>query len=80
MHDKHSHVWGQKGTTATNDSEPEIILICEAVGLLDHVEPFSIPFWVPIIIRHLLFRVPKGDHNFDNHPHKYHIVRTPVPK
>ena len=30
-----------------------------------------VPFWVPIIIRHLLFRVPKQrDHNFDNHPYK----------
>ena len=27
-----------------------------------------VPFLVPIIIRHLLFRVPKRDHNFDNHP------------
>ena len=25
-------------------------------------------FWIPIIIRHLIFRVPKRDHNFDNHP------------
>ena len=28
-----------------------------------------VPFWVPIIIRHLLFRVPKRDHNFDNYPY-----------
>ena len=27
------------------------------------------PFLVPIIIRHLMFRVPKKDHNFDNHPY-----------
>ena len=28
-----------------------------------------VPAWVPIIIRHLIFRVPKKrDHNFDNHP------------
>ena len=26
-------------------------------------------FWMPIIIRHLIFRVPKRDHNFGNHPH-----------
>ena len=26
-------------------------------------------FWIPIIIRHLIFRVPKiRGHNFDNHP------------
>ena len=25
-------------------------------------------FWVLIIIRHLLFRVPKRDLNFDNYP------------
>ena len=28
-----------------------------------------IPFWVPIRIRHLIFRVPKKDHNFDNYPY-----------
>ena len=27
------------------------------------------PFRVPIIIRHLIFRYPKRDHNFDNHPY-----------
>ena len=33
------------------------------------VVKIMIPFWIPIIIRHLIFRVPeKGDHNFDNHP------------
>ena len=30
---------------------------------------FGVPFWVLIIIRHLIFRVPKRDHNFDNHPY-----------
>ena len=25
-------------------------------------------FWIPSIIRHLIFRVPQRDHNFDNHP------------
>ena len=29
------------------------------------------PFWIPIIIRHLIFRVPKKDHNFENHPYNY---------
>ena len=29
-----------------------------------------VPFWVPTIIRHLLFRLPKKRHNFDNHPDK----------
>ena len=28
-----------------------------------------VPFWVPIITRHLVFRVSKRDSNFDNHPH-----------
>ena len=32
-------------------------------------------FWVPIIIRQLIFRVPKKDHNFDNHPPA--CLRTP---
>ena len=30
-----------------------------------------VPFWVPIIIRHLLFRVPKGGLNFDNYPIRF---------
>ena len=30
------------------------------------VVKIRIPFWVLTIIRHLVFRVPKRDHNFDN--------------
>ena len=26
--------------------------------------------WIPIIIRHLEFRIIKRDHNFDNHPYR----------
>ena len=26
-------------------------------------------FWIPIIVWHLIFRVPKKGQNFDNHPH-----------
>ena len=33
------------------------------------VVKIGVPFGVPIIIRHLLFRVPKRDPNFDNHPY-----------
>ena len=30
-----------------------------------------VPFWIAVIIRHLIFRVPKKrDHNFDNHPYR----------
>ena len=28
-----------------------------------------VPFWIPIILRHLVFRYPKRNHNFDNHPY-----------
>ena len=28
-----------------------------------------VPFWIPMIIRHLIFKYPKKDHNFDNHPY-----------
>ena len=28
-----------------------------------------VPFWVLDVIRHLVFRDPKGDHNFDNQSH-----------
>ena len=33
------------------------------------VVKIMVPFWVLVIIRHLLFRVPKSELNFDNHPH-----------
>ena len=38
-----------------------------------------VPFWVLNIIRHLVFRGPKGDH-FDNHPYELptEIVRVVV--
>ena len=33
-----------------------------------------VPSWIPIIIRHLIFRVPpKRDHDFDNHSYGYVI-------
>ena len=31
------------------------------------VVKMMVPFWIPIIIRHLKFRHPKGDHTLDNH-------------
>ena len=40
----------------------------EAQGF-DMVVKIRVPFWVPIIIRHLLFRVPKKA-NFDNYPYE----------
>ena len=36
------------------------------------------PFLGPIIIRHLIFRDPKGDHSFDNHPYTYIHTHTLV--
>ena len=35
-----------------------------------------VPFWVPIIIRHLIFRVPKKDHNLTT-THMYTGLRDP---
>ena len=32
-----------------------------------------VPFWVPSIVRPQIFRVPKRDHNFDNHPY---VIKT----
>ena len=32
------------------------------------VVKIMVPFWVPNVVRHLLFRVPKRDPNFDNYP------------
>ena len=30
-----------------------------------------VPFWIPITIRHLIFRVLRRDRHFDNHPHEF---------
>ena len=38
------------------------------------VVKIMIPFWIPIIIRHLILWVPKKDHNFDNHPYHMGII------
>ena len=39
------------------------------------VVKIRVPFWVPIIIRHLLFRVTiKRDPNFDNHPYTEALI------
>ena len=35
------------------------------------------PVWVLSIIRHLVFRGPRGDHDFDNHPDR--ILRSTMP-
>ena len=32
------------------------------------VVKIMVPFWIPIIMRHLLLRSPKRGHNFDDHP------------
>ena len=32
------------------------------------VVKMMVPFWIPIIIRHLILGYPKRDHKFDNHP------------
>ena len=32
------------------------------------VVEIMVPFWVLSKIRHLVFRGPKGNHHFDNHP------------
>ena len=39
-----------------------------------------VPFGIPIIMRHVIFRVPKRDHNFDNHPHTPRTCRQPPRK
>ena len=31
-------------------------------------------FWIPIILRHLIFRVPRRDHHFDNHPYNMDLT------
>ena len=33
------------------------------------VVKITVPFWVPTIIRHLIFRVSKKNHQVDNHPY-----------
>ena len=39
---------------------------CESIWV---VAKIMVPFWIPIIIRHLILRVPKKDHHFGNHPY-----------
>ena len=34
------------------------------------VVKIMVPFCISTIIRHLIFRVPKRKHNFDNHPYQ----------
>ena len=41
------------------------VLMCSHMGGYQK----GVPFWVLIIIRHPIFRVPKRDHNNDNHPY-----------
>ena len=36
------------------------------------------PFLIPNIIRHLIVRVPRRGHNFDNHPHAIREQRSQV--
>ena len=30
-----------------------------------------VPFWIPMIIRHVISMVPKRDYSFDSHPYVY---------
>ena len=41
----------------------------EAMKPYSVVVKIMVPFWVPNIVRHRLFRVPKRGHNFDNYPY-----------
>ena len=34
------------------------------------------PFWIPIIIRHLILGYPERDHRFDNHPCRHAYFHT----
>ena len=42
------------------------------------VVKIMVPFWVPIIIRHLIFRVIKTDYNLDNHPSTWTLDVLPI--
>ena len=35
------------------------------------VVKIMVPFWIPTVIRHLIFKYLKWDNNFDNHPYTY---------
>ena len=62
-------LWGYKARTISlegrKDSCPETALALEGLWLasnprLEHIwVKIMVPFWVPIIVRHLIFRVPK---------------------
>ena len=42
------------------------------------VVKIMVPFWIPTTIRHLIFRVPKRDRNFDNHPNVHTFLGLPA--
>ena len=47
-------------------------------GYIWVVVQIMVPFWIPIIIRHLISRDPKRDHNFDNHPYYYYYYYSSI--
>ena len=53
--------------------EAEVSLIGVPVDIWVVVK-IRVLFWVPIIIRHRLFRDPKRDPNFDNYPYTYNFL------
>ena len=44
------------------------VLKWECFGIMWVVVKITVPVWIPFIILHPIFRVPKRDHNFYNHP------------
>ena len=45
------------------------VVACQIKRITWVVVKIVVPFWIPIVIRHLIFGVSKKDQNFDNHPH-----------
>ena len=63
----------QESGHASRKQHPHLCLTGGQYGIREYVIwvvlKIMVPFWVPIVVRHLIFRVPKTlNHNFDNHP------------
>ena len=58
--------WRHEGKDQTQNSGATPVVMWHLPRWV--VVKIMVPFGVPILIRHLIFRVPKRDHNFDNHP------------
>ena len=61
------HLQGQ-GDLVSSLLAPMTHIVTLVIPIIRVVVKIMVPFWSPIIIRHLIFRGPKKGPYFDNHP------------